>query len=106
MILTASYERLLLYIGFTLSLFAMLTVLGLMRLRRQGGPPSTGYKTLGYPVTPLLFVLGNLWIIYFSIRSRPAPAAAGIVTIVTGLIVYRYFQKKNREGTADRSGPV
>jgi APA family basic amino acid/polyamine antiporter len=106
MILTASYERLLLYIGFTLSLFAMLTVLGLMRLRRQDGPPSTGYKTLGYPVTPLLFVLGNLWIIYFSIRSRPAPAAAGIVTIVTGLIVYRYFQKKNRKGVADRSGPV
>ena len=106
MILTASYDRLLLYIGFTLALFAMLTVLGLMRLRRRGGPLFNGYKTLGYPVTPLLFVCGNLWIIYFSIRSRPVPAAAGIATIVSGLIVYRCFQKRSRGGAADRSGPV
>ena len=34
MVVSASFETLLLYIGFTLSLFAMLTVIGLMRIRR------------------------------------------------------------------------
>ena len=38
--------------------------------------------------------------------SRPVPAAAGIVTIVSGLIVYRCFQRRNRESAAGRSGPV
>jgi hypothetical protein len=33
MIVSASYDKLLVYIGFTLSLFAMLTVIGLMRIR-------------------------------------------------------------------------
>ena len=106
MILTASYARLLLYIGFTLSLFAMLTVIGLMRLRRQGGHLPETYTTFGYPVTPLLFICGNLWIIYFSIRSRPVPAAAGIATIATGLLVYRYFRKKNRAFVVSTSDPV
>jgi APA family basic amino acid/polyamine antiporter len=106
MILTASYARLLLYIGFTLSLFAMLTVVGLMRLRGQGGRLPKTYSTFGYPVTPLLFVCGNLWIIYFSIRSRPVPAAAGIATIAAGLLVYRYFRKKNRARVVSESNPV
>ena len=35
MILTSSFEKLLLYIGFTLSLFSVLTVLGLLRLRAE-----------------------------------------------------------------------
>ena len=93
MIVSASYDKLLVYIGFTLSLFAMLTVLGLMRVRLKDpgkGPP---YRTWGYPLTPLIFILGNLWIIYFSIRSRPAPVVWGLVTIAAGLGMYLYFYR-------------
>ncbi len=90
MILTASYNKLLIYIGFTLSLFAMLTVIGLMILRiRQ--PSKDHYRTFGYPLTPLLFILGNMWIIYFSVLSRPVPALAGILTIGAGFVVYKYL---------------
>ena len=94
LIITASYEKLLIYIGFTLSLFAMLTVVGLVRLRLKNGPPPSGYRTLGYPVTPLLFIIGNLWIIWFSVKSRPVPALCGIATIGTGLCAYLYFKKR------------
>ena len=93
MILSASYNKLLIYIGFTLSLFAMLTVIGLMLFRiRQSS--SNDYQTFGYPLTPLLFILGNMWIIYFSVRSRPTPALAGLITIGCGIGVYYYFNRK------------
>lgn len=96
MIATTAYDKLLIYIGFTLSLFAMLTVAGLMRLRFQDKSPSAPYNTWGYPLTPLVFILGNLWIIYFSIMSRPGPALWGLATIACGLCVYYYFARQDK----------
>ena len=93
MIISSAYDALLVYIGFTLSLFAMLTVAGLMRLRsRKGYKPAT-YATWGYPATPLIFILGNLWIIYFSLKNRPEPALWGLVTIGSGICVYLCFHR-------------
>jgi len=56
MAVTASFDKLLLYIGFTLSLFAMMTVVGMMMLRIREPDLVRNYKTFGYPVTPLLFI--------------------------------------------------
>lgn len=96
LVITASFDKLLLYIGFTLSLFAMLTVVGLMVIRTRQPELSNGYKTFGYPVTPLLFILGNLWIIYFCIKSRPVTSLFGIGTIGLGALFYLYFDNKKR----------
>ena len=96
LVVSASFEALLLYIGFTLSLFAMLTVGGLMIVRRRQPANGTPYKTFGYPLTPLIFILGNLWIIFFSIKSRPATALAGLGTIGLGVAAYLYFDRLNK----------
>jgi APA family basic amino acid/polyamine antiporter len=94
MVASASFENLLVYIGFTLSLCAMLTVIGLMRIRRRTGIGGLAYRTPGYPVTPLLFILGNAWIILFSIRGRPVAALFGLATIAAGLAVYYRFARR------------
>lgn len=93
MLLSASFESLLIYIGFTLSLCAMLTVIGLMRIRRRADAAEGLYRTFGYPVTPLLFILGNAWIIFFSLKSRPLAALFGLGTIAVGMGVYRLFAR-------------
>jgi len=98
MVITASFDKLLLYIGFTLSLFAMLTVAGMVRLRIRQPALTTSYRTPGYPLTPLLFILGNLWIIYFSIRSRPITSLFGLGTIGLGIVVYCYFAHRKEQG--------
>jgi len=91
MVVTASFDKLLIYIGFTLALCATLTVVGMILLRITQPALNRDYKTLGYPVTPFLFILGNLWIIYFSIRSRPIASLFGLGTISLGVLVYLYF---------------
>jgi APA family basic amino acid/polyamine antiporter len=96
MVVSASFDSLLLYIGFTLSLFAMLTVVGLMRIRHRIPLPAGAYRTFGYPLTSLLFISGNLWIIFFSIRSRPVTALFGMGTIGVGALAYLYFSRRNQ----------
>jgi APA family basic amino acid/polyamine antiporter len=93
MVLTTAFDRLLLYIGFTLSLIAVLTVMGLMLLRFRHPRMERPYRTFGYPIPPLLFICGNAWIIYFSIRSRPITCAWGLATIALGIVVYFMFRK-------------
>ncbi|WP_339135496.1 MAG: amino acid permease [Candidatus Electrothrix sp. GW3-4] len=88
MVLSASFETLLIYIGFTLSLSAMLTVVGLMRIRWREGKAPNLYQTPGYPLTPLLFIAANSWIIFFSVRSQPVAVLFALGTIAVGMLVY------------------
>ncbi|MBN2420363.1 MAG: amino acid permease [Deltaproteobacteria bacterium] len=94
MVVTSSFDKLLMYIGFTLSLFAMLTVLGLMILRLKNPGLERPYKTFGYPVTPVLFILSSLWIIVYSIRDNPFVLLYGGGTIILGIIIYCYYTFK------------
>ena len=99
MILMAAFDQLLIYIGFTLSLCATLTVAGLFRLPRQPeqGRDRTFYRCPGYPFTPLFFIAGNLWIIGYSIVSRPMAVLFGVLTILAGLGLYWLFWRHPRQ---------
>ena len=106
MVVTASFNTLLIYIGFTLSIFAMLTVVGMMRLRKTQALTHRAYKTFLYPATPLLFILGNLWIIFFSIKSRPANTLFGLGTIAAGVLAYWFFSRRktaSKDATAAKN---
>jgi APA family basic amino acid/polyamine antiporter len=91
MVLTASFEALLVYVGFTLGIFTALTVVGMVILRRKAPLHARPYKSFGYPLTPAIFVCGNLWIAGFSIITRPVVSLFGLGTIMAGLLVYRWF---------------
>ena len=88
MILTSTFESLLIYIGFTLSLASMLTVVGLMKLRITKPDIRRPYKTLWYPYLPMIFIVANLGIIVFSFISRPFISSVGVFTILVGVFFY------------------
>lgn len=96
MVLTASFENLLIFIGFTLSLFSLLTVAGLMVVKRRDPAPDLPYKTWGYPYTAILFILGNLWIVLFSIINRPAVSLTGLTAILSGAVCYFFFKRRKK----------
>jgi APA family basic amino acid/polyamine antiporter len=99
-VLTASFENLLVFIGFTLSLFSLLAVAGLMVLKRRNPSPDLLYKTWGYPFTAVLFILGNLWIILFSIINRPAVSLTGLAAILSGAVFYFFFKRRAKSPDA------
>jgi APA family basic amino acid/polyamine antiporter len=92
LVLTATFYTILMYVGFLLSVFASLTVVGMVVLRIKHPQRTRPYKTWGYPVTPVLFVIGNLWIIVFSIRNNLAVFIWGLATVAAGGLVYECFE--------------
>jgi APA family basic amino acid/polyamine antiporter len=88
MVLTATFEVLLTYIGFTLSLVAGLTVLGVLVHRFREPRLPRPYRAWGYPVTPLLFVALSAWMILHAFAERPVVALAGLGTVAAGAVLY------------------
>jgi APA family basic amino acid/polyamine antiporter len=84
--LTSTFGSLLIYIGFTLNIFAAITVISLMRMRRQGH--SFIHLCWGYPVTPIIFLIFTIWMTVWSIQSKPLSTLMGFGTLAIGYIVY------------------
>ncbi len=88
LIVTSSFDAIVNYIGFILSLSAFLTVLGVFVLRVTQPDLPRPYRVWGYPVTPIVFLLVTGWMMVFVIKARPMVLAAGAVTLLAGLVVY------------------
>lgn len=88
MMMTARFDELIMYIGFTLSLNSALTVAGVFVMRRKHKEINRPYRCWGYPVTPIIFIILSLWMIIFTIIQNPMVALAGGGTILSGAILY------------------
>ncbi|MCI0537125.1 MAG: amino acid permease [Verrucomicrobiales bacterium] len=93
MLWSATYDRLLTYIGFTLSLSTAATVVGLIVLRRREGPQ---LAVPGWPWVPGLFLLAVLWMAFFSVARRPVESLVGFATIGLGWVAWQM----NRRGAS------
>lgn len=93
LVLTSSFESLITYVGFTLNLFTFLTVLGVFVLRTKHKHIQTTYKTPLYPITPILFLLINGWILFFIFKNKTTESLFGLGTVALGFIVYWLSEK-------------
>jgi len=95
LIITSSFEAVVTYLGFTLTLSSFLTVLGVFVHRFRYPEVRRPYKTWGYPVTPLIFLAISLWMLTYIFIDKPGESLAGIGTILIGLPVY-FIASKNQ----------
>jgi APA family basic amino acid/polyamine antiporter len=75
-------------VGFTLSLVAALTVLGVFVLRRREPALPRPYRAWGYPVVPQLFVALSGWMIAHALVENPSASWAGLGTIALAAALY------------------
>lgn len=90
---TASFETVISYIGITLSLFASLTVLGLIWLRIKEPDLARPFRCPGYPLTPALFLLVNGWMLYYLGANDPKALGASALTLLVGGACYFAFER-------------
>jgi basic amino acid/polyamine antiporter, APA family len=87
--LTSAFNAILTYVGFTLTLFACMAVLGVFVLRVQKPHLRRPFKTWGYPVVPAGFLILNGWMLCYLIIQRPLPSAVGLLTVASALLFYK-----------------
>jgi len=97
MIVTYTFEQVLVYIGFTLSLSTTATVFGIFILRTKLKHIPRTYKTFGYPFTPIIFILFEIWMLTHIMMDKPMESLAGLATVLSGIVVYyiaKHFNTK------------
>jgi APA family basic amino acid/polyamine antiporter len=97
-LVTSTFEQMITYIGFTLNLMTLLTVLGMMlyRNRQQSGAVPV-YRVKPYPLLPLIFLVVNTWIMVYGLLYRPVESLAGLVTAGLGLGAWFWLKHRTRQ---------
>jgi len=67
--------------------------LGVFVLRWKNPGLKRPYKTWGYPVTPVIFLMVTGWMLFFVLRDKPLESLAGLATVLAGLVFY-FIDKK------------
>jgi APA family basic amino acid/polyamine antiporter len=89
------YNDLLDYIMSAALLFYVLTILGIYRLRRTRPDAPRPYRAFGYPVVPLLYILGAATIVAVLCVYRPPTTWPGMVLVLLGVPVYYFWRLRN-----------
>jgi APA family basic amino acid/polyamine antiporter len=96
MLLTATFQTVVNYVQFSLTLCSVLTVLGVFVLRQQRPALPRPYRVWGYPITPLVFLAISSWMLWHLLAegSTRGPSLLGLGTAVLGLVIY-FLSPKN-----------
>jgi APA family basic amino acid/polyamine antiporter len=97
LLLTQSFEAVLDFIQFSLTLCSFLAVLGVIVLRIQQPALPRPYRVWGYPVTPFVFLGVTGFMMYYLVSERPAQSLASLALTASGLALYFLSRRSTQE---------
>jgi APA family basic amino acid/polyamine antiporter len=100
LLLTQSFETVLEFIQFSLTLCSFLAVLGVVVLRVTQPDLPRPYKVWGYPVTPLVFLGVTGFMMYYLFSERPWQSLASLALMVSGLLLFVLSKREGGKGAA------
>jgi APA family basic amino acid/polyamine antiporter len=86
LVLLGTFQQILSYFIFVTVAFLALTVVGLIVLRRREG--AAAYHTPGYPLTPALFLILVVVLLFLLAGHNPLQAALGVAIVALGIPLY------------------
>lgn len=92
--LTGTYQALYEYMVFAVLLFFAATGLAVFVLRRRRAQAPRPYRTWGYPIIPIVFIIICLSIFLSILLSQPLKSAFGIVLLGAGLPAYFVWRRR------------
>jgi basic amino acid/polyamine antiporter, APA family len=88
LLLTRSFELVVVYIQFSLLLCSLLTVIGVIVLRARRPEIARPYRVWLYPLPPIVFSAITIWMMVYLLRSHTAESVAGLATSLLGVLLY------------------
>jgi len=95
--LSGTYDQLTDCVIFASWIFYGLVTSSVFVLRRKLKDAPRPYRTLGYPLVPLVFVVTAAWLVINTLARRPVESAVGLALIAAGLPFYFLFRRQRRQ---------
>ncbi|MEY3367697.1 MAG: hypothetical protein RI973_852 [Bacteroidota bacterium] len=95
LVFSGTFDQLTDMLVFAQFIFYGLVVGGIFILRRKMPATKDAYKTLGYPVVPVLYVLFCVGLLLNTLMERPREAGMGLALIALGTPLYYFFKRKS-----------
>lgn len=96
LVTTSSFEQVLLYSGFVLQLFTILTVVGLFKLRHQQTGEDQCWRSPLYPWVQLIFLFFNVLVLLFLLIDKPFESLLGMLNLAAGALSFAWEKWRYR----------
>jgi len=93
LVMFGTFDQILTYMGFSLGLFPILSVLGVFKLRRKG---TSAYRLPGFPVVPLVYVLTGGAILVLGFFERPVVSSLALGMALIGIPFFFVFKSRGK----------
>jgi APA family basic amino acid/polyamine antiporter len=93
LVAVGTFDAIIAYFFFVTVVFITMTVAALFVLRRKRGDAGT-YRTPGYPLTPLFFLVIVVALLFLLAMNNPRQAFLGVGVVALGLPVYHLLYRK------------
>ncbi len=90
---TKTFDQIMTYSTVVISIFFVLCVFGVIRLRHSQPSAPRPYKAWGYPLSPILFCLTLIGFIIDVCLKEPKECLFGFGLLVPGFFLYRYSER-------------
>ena len=94
---SAAYDTITDYAVFALTLFYVLVTGSVFIFRRRLPDAERSYRTWGYPIVPIIFMVVSSWLIIQTVHDSPRKSAIGLFLILLGLPVYYVLDRRRRD---------
>jgi len=99
LVLSGKYDQLYTYVIFASVILYGMATASVIVLRYKRPEMPRPYRTLGYPVVPILFVLAIASLVVSTLFKSPRESLMGLGIIALGVPFYVYWRAKLRTGT-------
>jgi APA family basic amino acid/polyamine antiporter len=97
LVLSGRYDQLFTYVIFASWILYGMTTAAVLVLRRKRPEMPRPYRTFGYPVIPIVFVMSALCLVISTLFSSPRESLLGIGLVLVGLPFYYSWARKRTE---------
>ena len=95
LVLWGTFSNLITYVTFMDILFLTMAGASVFIFRKKRPDAERPYKTLWYPVVPIIYVVISGIFVLNTLAERPVHALAGLVLVALGVVSYLVFKKKS-----------
>jgi APA family basic amino acid/polyamine antiporter len=102
LVLSGTFEQLLTYVVFMSWLWFALAALAIFAYRRREPHAPRPFRTPGYPLTPIVFVLAALGIVVNTVFAQPVQSLIGLGITVAGIPAFLWWRRSTPSKRSSR----